>query len=48
MSIHTFLSQDPDSKEQQIVVGNGRTKDELQETERWIAIHAKDAMEIKP
>jgi hypothetical protein len=48
MSVHTFLSQDPDSKEQQIVVGNGRTKDELQENKRWIAIDAKDAMEIRP
>jgi len=41
-----FISQIDDT--QQIVIGNGECKDELQKSGEWIAIEHTDAVEVRP
>jgi hypothetical protein len=46
MTVNTFITQG--KEQQQLTIGNGSTKDELQATGMWLSINADDAMEIKP
>ena len=46
MSVNTFITLGKES--QQLTVGNGANKDELQSNGEWLSITAEDAMEIKP
>jgi hypothetical protein len=46
MSVNTFITTG--KEQQQITIGNGSTKDELQASGAWVSINADDAMEIKP